>query len=577
MRRARHSEQIFRVAATSEQPPATPPLKEATTPRGQSRTPVSTPTAVHRPIPSPAGCRYQSSPDATAAGPSKDGIPYYLTSTTLRPVTKQSPVPSLSTVTQLPPPPPWQTTTALSGPADLLESIHNLQELRHAIREERVQALQRLQELDARVVAAESKIRQHILEQHASPRPAPAPAAARHGSVTSSAMLSPPPSAVDSRRSHSVARSTSSVPVDQEVEMSEDEDEEDELVEPMDNIRLASAEPSARHPDPKPPYQPHTPSTLSVFTFTPNGGASTSLHPTVVRRPSVRDSGSVSPAHFHASAPHQHSHRTWLPRIDDEDRASKSIVEDTSRAQHGNASDDTSSMELLYPDPSPRQPTKPLRSTTPMSVTSSASTRVAHKRHGESESESDEPLSKTLRPKVVRKRPKLSPPALSASAPAAAPARPPGIPSTATLAFIDVAPNTIKRRPLTAKRASRTGKIACDHRGPPDEPPCPMRFTRYADMVRHRESIHGAAAGRFRCPVCGKSLSRADAVKRHILGAADYVHAQFVASRGREMDGGGDWWRAASTWETLPAASAGDAGSVVEDDGDTAEAPPMEA
>ncbi|KIP01108.1 hypothetical protein PHLGIDRAFT_395043, partial [Phlebiopsis gigantea 11061_1 CR5-6] len=97
-------------------------------------------------------------------------------------------VPSLSTVTQLPPL-RWEPRAA-TGSRDLIESIEDLRELRHVLREERAQTIRRLEDLDYRVAAAETKIHLHLQQQH----PPQSPARDRSRSPR---MLSPPTSPED--------------------------------------------------------------------------------------------------------------------------------------------------------------------------------------------------------------------------------------------------------------------------------------------------------------------------------------------------------------------------------------------
>ncbi|EKM58545.1 uncharacterized protein PHACADRAFT_252962 [Phanerochaete carnosa HHB-10118-sp] len=105
------------------------------------------------------------------------------------------------------------------------------------------------------------------------------------------------------------------------------------------------------------------------------------------------------------------------------------------------------------------------------------------------------------------------------------------------------APGPHRRKPQN-KRHSRGGRIVCEFSSGNGVPKCGQRFTRQADMVRHRENIHGAHDGKYRCPVCAKSLSRADAVKRHVLHSDDANHIEFQKRYSKEIDGGGDWWQA---------------------------------
>ena len=529
---------------------------------------------------------YRASPS-----PAPSTVPSMLSygSATSRPSAQRPAVPSLSTVTQQPPLRwDYRGVSIASGPRELIESIQDLRELRHVLREERAQTLQRLQDLDYRVAAAETKIHQHLQQQRR-----PSSSSSGHGrgeSSNSRYMPSPPTSPTDSRRSFIPSGPPGLVSFSEPCRF---RSEEEELLGSLDRFRIARESHERYTPSHGALFPPLQLPKIQPVMGWPEYRSDSEYRASPA--PSTRSGyrRSPSPDEYNDSIVSAREHHIGLagPPVaaatDSSYSGDNNAISEDYREEQGTS---RTGAPALVPPPADYTmipaSSRATRSETPeqqeasaQAASSVASSSKHPKRasgYDDSDSSEDEqPLSKLINEHPPAKRPRVS----SSPTPSesSASASPPSTPQkqeqkqqqqqtgqsgqhqgTFTFVGTTVVADPARRR-LVTKRQSRPGKIPCDHQGSADEPRCPMRFTRHADMVRHRESIHGAQQGKYRCPVCGKSLSRADAVKRHILGATDYIHADFVAKRGREIDGGGDWWR------TLVEADGEQAAAVVAD------------
>jgi hypothetical protein len=494
---------------------------------------------------------------------------------------------------------------ANAGPKELIESIHDLQELRQALRAERAQTLQRLHDLDSRVAAAEVKIQQHLLLQEQ--------AGGAPGARGSSLLMSPPTSpAADLRLAGSgpgeqckfgaVGRSDGGEPMEVEHDSKTFSTHEDSA-----SGRVADGQKVPRiQRVPPSPGAPISTTLRSVNDRTFENDVSMSDESAPARPALDIPQHRIGRA---ASLPASQSPLDVLATVGADAwarRASVGVDQGASGEEKDELEeDDTADWENLpisdirASDAAPvassqvltarfdrsmnlvtssvsapvSAPSRAVRRTPPRA---SASARTVPRKRGPVaretiDSEEDEedmedgddqddgpyetdeekPLSQVRRPPPL-KRARLWPSPMPARATTSRStgAATATATTTTTVHFVEPKmperegspPTPVKRRPHT-KRYSRPGKIPCDHPG------CPARFTRPADMVRHRENIHNMEEGRYRCPVCEKSLSRQDAVKRHLLQATDFAHSRFVKKRGREIDAGGDWLGAVAVAE----------------------------
>ena len=487
-------------------------------------------------------------------------------------------VPSLSTVTQVPPP-PWLATESASPASpipsldDLVDSIQNLQEIRNALHIERDKTLARLQDLDARVAAAERKIQQQLALQSRHRRQ-------QYAARSPNSLLSPPQSPTEFRRQYGM---DDAMDVDGREGEGEGEGEVDQLAlaeeGPIIVRRLSSAskrdkdENEARDQVPELPRlrvsrsPTQSPQANGPTTF----GSVPYLHVSHLRgqpAPSRDDLRRPTPslaAPPPAGRP-QAGHQSPLDLL-------ASVVGATSPMMN-------SSLLAVQParatrSPQPTWTTAGPRVPTPARVAraqddsdhdsrmsgspATAAAAAAHKRElGDSdgeEEEDDEDEDGDDVPESASESDGDQPLARKRGAPKRR-----RVSAAQQFTFVEGggggvggggAPAGPHRRKPQNKRHSRGGRIVCEHLGAGGGR-CGQRFTRQADMVRHRENIHGAHDGKYRCPVCAKSLSRADAVKRHVLHSDDANHMEFQRRYGKEIDGGGDWWQAlAPAWRKM--------------------------
>lgn len=475
-------------------------------------------------------------------------------------------VPSLSTVTK-PPPPPWLTTKSVSptssiSPQDLIESIQSLQELRNVLHIERDKTLARLQDLDARVAAAEHKIQQQ-LALHRKLQFAP-----RTNGKNSNTLLSPPQSPNDFRRQYGADDSMDvdgkgGAEVDQlELDYPDDEpsvstrhhSSDEKRNEDEDAARDRVSELPRLHVSKSPTLSPQTngntlPGSVQFLHVSHLRGQSVPSHDEQ-RRPTPSlavpssngksQPGHQSPLELLASAAAnkfedgQKAHATRSPQPTWTAARTRLSTPARIALAQDQLDDDNDDEEYLSSTPMPTVPHK--RDVSVVEEEEEEEDEVPDSDSPSLDDDDEPPLS---RKRAAPKRRRLSAPHKSLA-------------QQYTFIESSTAPAGPHRRKPQNKRHSRGGRIVCEWSAGPGMPKCGQRFTRQADMVRHRENIHGAHEGKYRCPVCAKSLSRADAVKRHVLHSDDPPHKEFQKKYSKEIDGGGDWWQAlAPQWRKM--------------------------